>query len=60
VLKVETSRSKRLNHYLGKIHALLTNDSGTIEKAILPTVFDIYSYPDEPLEKVHSKNTERN
>ena len=40
-----TKETRSSRHYIQRVNDLLGKDSGTVEKAILPTVFDIYSYP---------------
>ena len=59
MLRIKTHKPRSLSYYLAEVRKLLANNSGTIEKAILPTVFDIYSYPHEPVEKIHSTKAKR-
>lgn len=42
-----SDRAKSRGAYLKRIHELLSLDDEKVENAILPTVFDIYSYPHE-------------
>jgi len=41
-------RAKSRGAYLKRVHELLSLDDEKVENAILPTVFDIYSYPHDP------------
>ena len=40
-------KGKSVNYYLRQVKNLLLKDPKALEEAIMPTVFDIYSYPDE-------------
>lgn len=59
MLKIRKSETKSLDHYLAKVRKLLTKDPGVIVKGILPTVFDIYSYPHDPEAKVSLTKAKR-
>lgn len=49
------TKSKNANSYLRQVENLLLKDSKAVEEAIMPTVFDIYSYPDEPTDNFLGK-----
>ena len=49
VMKTKCSdRANSRGAYLKRVHELLSLDDEKVENAILPTVFDIYSYPHDP------------